>query len=207
MNLNDDAILILQLRNSCTPYDGKSRARCSIGARYVCGATQIVDHTVYLATCIPNGANPDAANGDRIDLASEVQNAFATSGANDKPSGNDTDMDRAVLRYCLRRRRCELLGPHWPHLGAELGPFIPQHYGNRVDDAFLTMFFAINDCPSSNALGQSAMFGTEALARSGLRLGSFQPMLQSSQFDGVAFDPFSFQKDGLASAEVDVGRR
>ena len=32
-------------------------------------------------------------------------------------------------------------------------------------------------------------------------------MLQSSQFDGVAFDPFSFQKDGLASAEVDVGRR
>ena len=27
-------------------------------------------------------------------------------------------------------------------------------------------------------------------------------MMQSSQFDGVAFDPFSFQKDGLASAEV-----
>ena len=27
-------------------------------------------------------------------------------------------------------------------------------------------------------------------------------MLQSSQFDGFAFDPFSFQKDGLASAEV-----
>jgi hypothetical protein len=47
--------------------------------------------------------------------------------------------------------------------------------------------------------------GTEALAR--LSLGGFQLMLQSSQFDGVAFDPFSFQKDGLASAEVDVGRR
>ena len=61
-------------------------------------------------------------------------------------------------------------------------------------------------CPSSNALGQSAVLGTEALARLGLRLGSFQPMLQSSQFDGVAFDPLSFQKDGLASAEVDVGR-
>ena len=44
--------------------------------------------------------------------------------------------------------------------------------------------------------------GTEALARLGLRLGCFQLMLQSSQFDGVAFDPFSFQKDGLASAEV-----
>jgi suppressor of ftsI len=28
-------------------------------------------------------------------------------------------------------------------------------------------------------------------------------MLQSSQFDGVAFDPFSLQKDGLGSAEVD----
>ena len=34
--------------------------------------------------------------------------------------------------------------------------------------------------------------GTEALARLGVRLGGFQLMLQSSQFDGVAFDPFSF---------------
>jgi NAD(P)-dependent dehydrogenase (short-subunit alcohol dehydrogenase family) len=51
-----------------------------------------------------------------------------------------------------------------------------------------------------------AVFGTEALARLGLRLGGFQLVLQSSQFDGVAFDPFSFQKDGSASAEVDVGR-
>ena len=67
--------------------------------------------------------------------------------------------------------------------------------------------YNIGECPSSNALGQTAAFGTEALARLGLRLGSFQPMLQSSQFDGVAFDPFSLQKDGLASAEVDVGRR
>jgi hypothetical protein len=47
-------------------------------------------------------------------------------------------------------------------------------------------------CPSSNGLGQSGVFGTEALARLGLRLGGFQLMLQSSQFDGVAFDPFSF---------------
>ena len=31
-------------------------------------------------------------------------------------------------------------------------------------------------------------------------------MLQSSQSDGVAFDPFSLQKDGRGSAEVDVGR-
>jgi hypothetical protein len=53
---------------------------------------------------------------------------------------------------------------------------------NSLDDVF----------PSSNALGQSAVFGTEALARLGLRLGGFQLMLQSSQFDGVAFDPFSF---------------
>ena len=48
--------------------------------------------------------------------------------------------------------------------------------------------------------------GTEALARLSLSLGGFQLMLQSSQFDGVAFDPFSFQKDGSASAEVDIGR-
>jgi hypothetical protein len=31
-------------------------------------------------------------------------------------------------------------------------------------------------------------------------------MLQSSLFDGVSFDPFAFQQDSLASAEVDVGR-
>ena len=43
--------------------------------------------------------------------------------------------------------------------------------------------------------------GTEALARLGLRLGGFQLMFQSSLSDGVAFDPFSFQKDGSASAE------
>ena len=32
-------------------------------------------------------------------------------------------------------------------------------------------------------------------------------MLQSSLFDGVAFDPFSFEEDGPVSAEVDVGGR
>jgi hypothetical protein len=32
-------------------------------------------------------------------------------------------------------------------------------------------------------------------------------MMQASGIDGVAFDPFSFQQDGLASREVDVGRR
>ena len=31
-------------------------------------------------------------------------------------------------------------------------------------------------------------------------------MLQASDFDDVAFDPFSFQQDGLAAPEVDVGR-
>ena len=78
--------------------------------------------------------------------------------------------------------------------------------GEMLDAAAVEAGLA-SECPSSNALGQTAAFGTEALARLGLRLGSFQPMLQSSQFDGVAFDPFSLQKDGLASAEVDVGRR
>jgi len=32
------------------------------------------------------------------------------------------------------------------------------------------------------------------------------PVVRTKQSDGVAFDPFSFQKDGSASAEVDVGR-
>ena len=32
-------------------------------------------------------------------------------------------------------------------------------------------------------------------------------MLQSSLFDGVAFDPFALKQDGLAASEVDIGRR
>ena len=32
-------------------------------------------------------------------------------------------------------------------------------------------------------------------------------MLQAPQFDSASLDPFSLQQDGLASAEVDVGRR
>jgi hypothetical protein len=48
--------------------------------------------------------------------------------------------------------------------------------------------------------------GKEVLARWGWSLGGFRVVFQSSLIDGVAFDPFSFQKDGLAAAEVDVGR-
>jgi hypothetical protein len=66
---------------------------------------------------------------------------------------------------------------------------------------------SIQSCPSSNGLGQSDCLETEALARLGLSLGGFQLVLQSSLFDGVAFDPFSFQEDCAASAEVNVGRR
>jgi len=31
-------------------------------------------------------------------------------------------------------------------------------------------------------------------------------MMQASGSDGVAFDPFSFQQDGLTSSEVNVGK-
>ena len=31
--------------------------------------------------------------------------------------------------------------------------------------------------------------------------------MQASVLDGFAFDPFSFQQDGLTASEVDVGRR
>ena len=31
-------------------------------------------------------------------------------------------------------------------------------------------------------------------------------MLQSSLFDGLAFDPFALKQDGLTASEVDVGR-
>ena len=33
-----------------------------------------------------------------------------------------------------------------------------------------------------------------------------QLMLQSSLFDSFAFDPFSFEQDGMAASKVDVGR-
>ena len=39
----------------------------------------------------------------------------------------------------------------------------------------------------------------------GLMLRGLAVMLQASGFDGVAFDPFSFQQDGLAATGVDVG--
>jgi hypothetical protein len=32
-------------------------------------------------------------------------------------------------------------------------------------------------------------------------------VVQASAFDGLPFDPFSFQEDGLATPEVDIGRR
>jgi hypothetical protein len=41
----------------------------------------------------------------------------------------------------------------------------------------------------------------------GWSLSGFQAVLQLSLFDGVAFDPFPFQENGLAYTEVDVRRR
>jgi hypothetical protein len=38
-------------------------------------------------------------------------------------------------------------------------------------------------------------------------LGGDLAVVQASVLDGVSFDPFSFQEDGLATSEVDVGRR
>ena len=46
----------------------------------------------------------------------------------------------------------------------------------------------------------------EDLAHLVLMLCGFAAMLQASGSDGVAFDPFSFQQDGLTTSEVDVGR-
>ena len=45
----------------------------------------------------------------------------------------------------------------------------------------------------------------EDLALLVLMLCGLAAMLHASGFDGVAFDPFSFQQDGLAAPEVDVG--
>ena len=39
-----------------------------------------------------------------------------------------------------------------------------------------------------------------------MMLGGDLAVVQASVLDGVSFDPFSFQEDGLATSEVDVGR-
>jgi hypothetical protein len=49
-------------------------------------------------------------------------------------------------------------------------------------------------------------FGREALAHLWLRLCGTQLMLQTTIGDGLAFDPFAFEEDGLGPAEVDVSR-
>ena len=47
----------------------------------------------------------------------------------------------------------------------------------------------------------------EDLAHLVLMLSGLSAVLQASGFDGVAFDPFSFQQDGLTIPEVDISRR
>jgi hypothetical protein len=37
-------------------------------------------------------------------------------------------------------------------------------------------------------------------------LSGLAAVYQSSDLDGLSFDPFSFQQDGVATAEVDIGR-
>src|SRR5215472_2025173 len=37
-------------------------------------------------------------------------------------------------------------------------------------------------------------------------LGGLAAVYQASVLDGLSFDPFSFQQDGLSAPEVDVGR-
>jgi hypothetical protein len=57
-------------------------------------------------------------------------------------------------------------------------------------------------CPSSEFLGQERLKIREFLAR--LICNTVQ---QAAIGDGLSFDPFSFDQNGLAAAEVDVGRR
>ena len=47
----------------------------------------------------------------------------------------------------------------------------------------------------------------ESLAHFGLILRCVSFVKQASVLDGFAFDPFSFQQDGLTAPEVDIGRR
>jgi hypothetical protein len=62
-------------------------------------------------------------------------------------------------------------------------------------------------CPSSEILGQEAAQFKGESGAFGLILGCVSFVKQASVLEGFAFDPFSFQQDGLTSPEVDIGRR
>jgi hypothetical protein len=62
-------------------------------------------------------------------------------------------------------------------------------------------------CPSSEILRQGVSSSKGESGASGLILGCTSFVKQASVLDSFAFDPFSFQQDGLTAPEVDVGRR
>ena len=73
----------------------------------------------------------------------------------------------------------------------------PQRFGSRP-----ALSVSVVEC-----LGQVGAGLAEALAHLGcqfMRLGCGEA---SALVDGVSFDPFPFEQDGLAAPEVDVGRR
>ena len=45
---------------------------------------------------------------------------------------------------------------------------------------------------------------SEALDHLWLRLSRMQAMLQTTICDGLAFDPFAFEEDGLGASKIDV---
>ena len=61
-------------------------------------------------------------------------------------------------------------------------------------------------CPSSDDLRQFACFQKGGSGSSVIRLCGMQLMLQTTIGDGLAFDPFAFEEDGLGPSEVDVSR-
>ena len=72
VDLKNDALVILQLRHSCAADESKPRARRTLGAGDVCRAAHIVGDPLNLTAAEPDHADSDAANGNRIDLATEV---------------------------------------------------------------------------------------------------------------------------------------
>ena len=61
-------------------------------------------------------------------------------------------------------------------------------------------------CPSSEILRQEAAGTKRESGASWLMLRGLFVVKQPTVLDGLAFDPFSFQQDGLTAPEVDVGR-
>src|SRR3974390_139731 len=83
VNLNDDAVFILQLCHLWAADECEPRARRSVGAGNIRRAPQIVCNAIQFPATKANDADPDTADANRVHLAGASQGAFAAPRSND----------------------------------------------------------------------------------------------------------------------------